>query len=102
MTAAAAGGERFLAAGEFLWMEDIARVLRARLGDAAANVPTRRLPTPVARALALFNPQLRSLRPMLGRENPLTTAKARTMLGFDPRPAAETIVDCARSFLDRA
>ena len=46
MTDPAAGGERFLAADRFLWMADVAAILRERLGDAAAKVPTRVAPEP--------------------------------------------------------
>jgi len=101
MTAAAAGGQRFIAAGEFMWLEDIARVLRTSLGPRAANVPTRRLPTVAARIGGLFSPQLRAIAPMVGRRNPLTAEKARSQLGFAPRPAAETIIDCAESLQAR-
>lgn len=99
MTAATAAGQRFIAAGEYMWMEDIARTLRTELGEAAAKAPTRRLPDIVVRMLLPFAPKLRSLAPLLGRRFPLTSAKARQTLGFAPRPAAMTIVDCARSLL---
>jgi dihydroflavonol-4-reductase len=99
MTAAAAGGQRFIAAGEFMWLEEIARVLRARLGARAAHVPTRRLPAVAARIGALFSPQLRAVAPLVGRRNPLSAKKARSLLGFAPRPAAQTIIDCTESLL---
>jgi dihydroflavonol-4-reductase len=102
MTAPAAAGERFIAAGDFVWMADIARELREGLGDRGARVPTRSLPDVVVRFLGLFVPQLRSLVPMLGRVNELTSAKARRALGFAPRPAAATVVDCAQSLLATA
>ena len=102
MTAPKAAGERFIAAGDFMWMEDIAKTLRSKLGDQAVKVPTRRLPDVVVRFLSLFIPLLRSLTPSLGRKNSLTSAKARRLLGFSPRPATTTIVDCAESLLDRA
>lgn len=99
MTAAAAGGQRFIAAGEFMWLEDIARILRTSLGPRAAHVPRRRLPAIAARIGGLFNPQLRAMAPMVGRRNPLSAEKARSQLGFAPRPAAQTIIDCADSLL---
>ena len=99
MSAPAAAGERFLVASEFLWMEQIASVLRSGLGSHAERVPARSLPDAVARELASLNPELRALAPMLGRTNPLTTEKARSLVGFSPRPAVATIVDCAESLL---
>jgi nucleoside-diphosphate-sugar epimerase len=99
MTAPNAAGERFIAAGDFAWMADIARALRTGLGERAARVPTRALPNVVVKFAGLFAPQLRSLAPMLGRTNTLTSAKARDALGFAPRPAATTVIDCAESLL---
>ena len=99
MTAPEAAGQRFIAAGEFMWMADIADTLRARLGPRAAKVPTRRLPDVAVRLLSVFIPQLRSLTGDLGRRNELTSAKARRVLGFAPRPATATLVDCAESLL---
>jgi dihydroflavonol-4-reductase len=99
MTASPAAGQRFIAAGEYMWMEDIARTLRTELGAAGAKTPTRRLPNFVVRMLLPFATNLRSLAPLLGRRFPLTSAKARQTLGFTPRPAAMTVVDCARSLI---
>ncbi len=97
MTSPEAAGQRFLAAGDFMWLNEIASTLRARLGDRAAKVPTRGLPDSVVRLLSLFIPPLRMLTPELGRRNPLTSEKARRVLGFSPRPATTTIADCAES-----
>jgi dihydroflavonol-4-reductase len=97
MTSPQAAGERFIAAGEFMWMADIAQTLRSRLGERAAKVPTRRLPSFVLRSLAWFVPPLRPLTPLLGRELSFSSAKARRVLGFSPRPAATTVIDCANS-----
>ncbi len=45
MTNPAAKGERFLAiSGESMWMLDVAKVLRRRMGDAAKKVPLKRYP----------------------------------------------------------
>jgi dihydroflavonol-4-reductase len=93
----AAAGERFIAAGEFMWMQDVASTLRNELGNRAAHVPTRRLPNLFVKLLLPFLPNLEGLAPLLGRQFPLTAEKARRVLGFTPRAAATTIVECARS-----
>jgi hypothetical protein len=61
--------------------------------------PTRHLPDFVVRLLSLFDPGLRSVTPSLGRKHRFTSAKAERILGWTPRPAAETVVDCAESLL---
>lgn len=102
MTADAAAGERFLAVGEFMWMSEIARTLRARLGPLARRVPTRTLPNAVFRLMALFDPSLRAMTPRLGRKLRHTSAKAHELLGWQARPAAATLEDCARSLVPGA
>ena len=102
MTAPEAAGQRFIAAGTFGWMADLAILLRARLGDAANKVPTRRVPDFLVRLAALFNKELRSAVPRLGQKRDFTSAKAQAMLGWRPRPLEETVLNCARSLIATA
>jgi dihydroflavonol-4-reductase len=96
----AGAGERFIAtAGRSLWLRDVAAVLRDRLGDRAAKVPTREMPLWAARALAKVNPQVRSLRAALGRDLGATSAKAERVLGWKPRPIEDSIAETAESLL---
>src|SRR5918911_2933141 len=53
MTDQKAAGERFIAADEFLWTADVAKVIRERLGGAAPKVPTRVAPNLLVRAMSL-------------------------------------------------
>jgi dihydroflavonol-4-reductase len=99
MTAAEAGGERFLATGPFLWMGEVARILRERLGEAGSRVPTRRVPSFMVRGAALFDPGLRQVVGDLGREIAYSNDKPRQRLGWEPRPVEETLVDCANSLI---
>lgn len=96
----AAAGQRFLGTGEFLWMRDIAHTLRAELGPAANRVSTRPAPDFLIRIAARRNPELRELAPALGRRNVHSTAKARELLDWQPRPARRAVADCARSLLE--
>jgi len=99
MTAPEAGGERFVAVTTFQWMADIATVLRSRLGEAAAKVPSRSIPNFVVRGMAIFDPSVRSIVGQLGRKTSLSSEKAKARLGWSPRPIDETIVECAQSLL---
>lgn len=70
-----AAGQRFIAtAGHSLWMGDVAAILRGRLGERAAKVPTKEMPVWTARALAKVNPEVRNLRALLGRNLDATSA----------------------------
>jgi len=99
LTAPQAPGERFLCTGHFLWMADIARILREGLGADGARVPIKVLPDYLVHVLALFTPQLRMFRHDIGQRRDVDNSKARAMLGFHSRPAADTLIDCARSLL---
>ncbi len=102
MTAPAAGGQRFVAVGEFAWMSDVAEVLREHLGPAAEKVPTRNVPNLVVRAMGVFDPGVRSIVGQLGRRSSYSSAKATALLGWSPRPRDETIVETARSMVGPA
>ena len=96
----AANGERFLAvAGDFLRVQEMARVLKARLGDAARKVPTRELPDWLVKLVAMFDPTVRQIVPDLGKYKNATSAKAQRLLGWAPRSNDDALVATAESLL---
>ncbi len=99
MTTPDAAGERFIAASDWMWMADVAHVLRSELGVEAKKVPTRPMPDFVLRIVALFQRPMRFVVPLLGRKHVFTSVKAKAVLGWKPRPAATTVVDAARSVI---
>jgi dihydroflavonol-4-reductase len=99
MTSPAAAGQRFLASGSFLWWRDIARILREKLPDEAAKVPTRTMPDLIVKVLARLNPQMAMLRPDLGRKRLVDSSKARTQLDWHPRPTEQAIIDTATALI---
>jgi dihydroflavonol-4-reductase len=101
MTESAAGGERFLAVDRFLWMQDVGQILRERLGPAAAKVPTRVAPNLLVRAMGIFDPTIRSIVSDLGQSTTYTAEKAKTLLGWEPRPIEDSIADTAQSLIER-
>ena len=95
MTAPEAGGERFIAVESFQWMADVAAVLRERLGRGGgegADADRRR--TCSCAAMAIFDPGVRSIVGQLGRKTELSSERAKTQLGWSPRPIEETVVEC--------
>jgi dihydroflavonol-4-reductase len=99
MTAPEAAGQRFIAAGSFRWMAELAELLRRHLGAGAAKVPTRKVPDFVLRLASLFDKDLGAVTPSLGKRHDYNSAKARSVLGWRPRPTEETVLDCARSLI---
>lgn len=92
MTHPAAKGERFLCvAGDFLSVREMALILKERLGEAARRVPTREFPDWLVRIASLVKPAGRGYLPELGKLKNASAAKARTLLGWQPRPIPETM-----------
>ena len=99
MIAPQAAGQRFLGTGPFLWMADIAALLRDRLGPDAAKVPKRIAPNALIRLIARFDANLRPVVGELGLRSEYSNRKARDQLGWTPRPIGDSILDCAHSIL---
>lgn len=94
-------GERFIAAGRFLWMREVAAILRERLGPQAKKVPKRGIPDFVVHLLALFDPSIRQVSGELNRPRAMSPDHTAAVLGWRTRDEAETIEDTARDLIAR-
>lgn len=92
-------GERFIAAGKFLWMHEVAAILRARVPQ--ARVPKRSIPDLVVRLLALFDGSIRQVLGELGRRRDVSPEHTAQVLGWRTRDEADSIADTARSLIER-
>ncbi|MCA1505159.1 aldehyde reductase [Bradyrhizobium sp. NBAIM02] len=100
MTAPEAKGERFIAvSGETMSILDIARVLRRELGPRARRVPWLQAPDWLVRLAARRIPLLRAVVPMLGKVRHSTSAKAKSLLGWQARSNEEAILATAESLI---
>jgi len=94
----ASNGERFALAEKDLWYGDVAKVLRDNGFDKA---PTLAVPVWLAKILAIFSKELKLAVPYLGRLRSVkNTSKAKDILGWNPRPAEESIVEIAQQIQD--
>jgi len=82
-------GKRYIAADRFLWIHEIAEILKAAHPD--LGITTRRAPAFVVRLLSLFDPSLRPILPMLGKRQDMTSARARAEMGMRFRDVADSV-----------
>jgi nucleoside-diphosphate-sugar epimerase len=95
-----AKGERFIAvAGDFMWLVEIAKAIKERLGDAAKRVPTRQLPNWLVRLAVLKDPAVKQIIPELGKWKNATSEKAQRVLGWRPRSREDSVVATAESMI---
>jgi nucleoside-diphosphate-sugar epimerase len=99
METPAADGNRYIVAGEHLWWREIATLLAAEYRPRGYRIPTGPLPTPLLRLAARFDSRLKLTLGMIGIPQLVSAEKARTELGWHPRPARETIIETAESLL---
>ncbi len=98
MTDPAARGERFLAtSGDFLTIQQIAKILKAGAGEAGRKVPTGPVPSWLLRLIGLFDPQVKVVLSELGKRRNASNEKARRVLGWRPRSPSEAILATAQS-----
>jgi dihydroflavonol-4-reductase len=100
MTSPVAKGERFIAiAGDSMTIQQIALLLKARMGDAGARVPTRVLPDWAVRLVGRFDSSVAQIVPALGKTKPASNDKARRLLGWAPRSSEEAVLATAESLV---
>jgi nucleoside-diphosphate-sugar epimerase len=99
MLAPEAAGQRYIGAGRFFWMADIAAALRAGRPGLARRLPRFVLPNWLVRLSSRFDPVVRERLFELDKHRPVSADKARRDLGWIPRPGAETIVATADSLI---
>ena len=91
-------GERFALAERDLWYKDIAKLLR---DNGYNKAPTFSVPIWLAKFLANFSNQLKITLPFIGRVRSVAkTSKAKDLLGWNPRPAEESILATANQIKD--
>jgi dihydroflavonol-4-reductase len=98
-TSAPSGG-RYLGSADCLWLIEIARALRERLGHAARKAPTRELPDWAVKLAGLFDAAARLAVPELGKDVKVDTTLTRRTLGFEFIPAPEAAAAMARSLVE--
>ncbi len=93
--------ERFLAAGKFYKIIEVADVIRANLPpEHTKKVPKKVMPNWMVSILSLFNPGVRSIKSEIGKSRHVDASHAEKRLGWKTRPEDQSIVDCAKSLIE--
>jgi dihydroflavonol-4-reductase len=96
----AAAGERFIAISpKSMTVQEMAVTLKQRLPDLTAKTPTRVIPNLLLRFIALFDRELSSVAPQLGKWKDGTNEKAEKVLGWKPRNREDALVATAESLV---
>lgn len=95
-------GKRIIAASDFLWLGDIARLLRDNYGERAAKVPLRTVPDWFVRLIGLFNLDARLAAPSLGQRHAFVVDRAEALLGRPLLSASQAIRDATDSLIAQA
>lgn len=94
-----AAGERFIAADNFFWFNELGAKLADAYPDYARKIPKRQLPNGLVRLAATFNPVLKQILPELGKVRNASNEKARRILDWTPIPALEATKASADSLI---
>ncbi|MBQ0990028.1 NAD-dependent epimerase/dehydratase family protein [Micromonospora sp. H61] len=95
-----AAGERFIGvSGRSISFLDLAKMLARHLPSLADRVPARELSDDEVREAAKTEPALREAAALQGQIPVISNDKARTVLGWRPRPVETTITDTADSLI---
>ena len=96
-----AAGNRYICAGEHLWVQDMAKVLAVEFNPRGYRVPTGRLPYWLMWIFARFDKAVRLALTFVGRKELVSSAKAQRELGWTMRPVRESIIDTARTMIEQ-
>jgi dihydroflavonol-4-reductase len=92
-------GERIIGAERYLRFPEMAAILKAAHPE--RRIATRIAPKPLLRVLALFDPSLRTILPIIGERREASAAKAERLLGMRFRDARQSLRETG-AFLVRA
>jgi len=94
-------GERFPTSTDFLWIEQMADMVRQRVPEYAGKVPKRRMPDWVVKLLAPFVPAMKQIRGELGNVRDVSGRHTEEVLGFSFIQPGKCLEDTVRSLVEK-
>lgn len=100
MTTPAAAGNRYICAGDHMWLGEMARVLAAEFDQYGYRVPTGRLPYWLLWLAARFDKTMKLTLATVGKRELVSHEQATRDLAWTPRPPQQTLVDMGYSAIE--
>ena len=95
-----ANGQRFLClAGGTMSLLEISRFLKEKMPEVSRKASLKPMPTWLVRLASLFNKQAKAILPLVGIYRNASNAKARTVLGWNPRTNEAAILATVESLI---
>lgn len=99
MATPAAAGNRYICAGDHVWMRDMATIMAREYRPRGYSIATRPMPYWLMWTLGRFDSTVRLALRFHGHTQRVSAAKATRELGWTMRPIEDTIVDAAESLI---
>ncbi len=99
MTTPEAADKRFICNAASIPLLEFADILHERFASRGYRVQNRIIPDLMIRVIALFVPKVRTVAGGLNWEYAFSTEQVRSVLGWQPRPYEQTIIDMAESLI---
>jgi len=100
METPAAAGNRYICAGDHVWIQDMAKILAGEFNPKGYRVPTGRLPYPIMWIAARFDKVLRLALQYVGRKEEVSCAKAEKELGWEMRSVDRSLLETGYSLIE--
>lgn len=95
-----AAGKRFICNAASIPLQEFAEILAQNFSQRGYRVPTRILPDLLVRLLGLLIPKVKAVVDQLQWTYTFSTEQTRAILGWQPRPYKQTILDMAESLIE--
>ena len=96
MTNSASDGERFIVSEKEMWLHESAQVLN----NAGFKAPSRVMPNWFLKIMAMFNGDMVTISKMAGKSRDCHSTKAKDVLGWNPIPAEDSILETAKQLIE--
>jgi dihydroflavonol-4-reductase len=100
METPSAAGNRYIAAGQFMWAREMASVLAGRYRSRGYRIGTGAMPYWLLWVVSRFDPSSRLALGFWGREDRSSAAKAEKELGWTSRSPSDAVLDTATSMIE--